>query len=124
MTSNPITMRPIGTVVNARTEPIDDRSPLIPVIFGLERRYSSRPRGGHAMTTIATVSGETTSEKLGKTLMHEHLVIGFPGWESDTVRPGPGREEAFATGDCPRPRKKSSPPRWTRPFAKRLRRST
>ncbi|MBW2424847.1 MAG: phosphotriesterase [Deltaproteobacteria bacterium] len=47
------------------------------------------------MTTIATVTGETTSEKLGRTLMHEHLVIGFPGWESDTLRPGPGREETF-----------------------------
>ena len=35
-------------------------------------------------TTIATASGETTTENLGSTLMHEHLVIGYPGWESHT----------------------------------------
>ena len=35
-------------------------------------------------TTIATASGETTTENLGRTLMHEHLVIGYPGWESHT----------------------------------------
>ena len=42
-------------------------------------------------TTIATASGETTAAGLGRTLMHEHLVIGYPGWESHTnanrVRP-------------------------------------
>lgn len=48
------------------------------------------------MTTIATVCGETTSEKLGKTLMHEHLVIGFPGFESHTSLPGPNAEERFS----------------------------
>lgn len=35
-------------------------------------------------TTIASASGETTTEQLGRTLMHEHLVIGYPGWESHT----------------------------------------
>ena len=35
-------------------------------------------------TTIATASGETTTENLGRTLMPEHLVIGYPGWESPT----------------------------------------
>ena len=48
------------------------------------------------MTKIATVSGETTPEGLGKTLMHEHLVIGYPGFESHTTRPGPNRDEQFA----------------------------
>jgi phosphotriesterase-related protein len=48
------------------------------------------------MTTIATVTGDTTSEKLGKTLMHEHLVIGYPGFESDSIRPGPSAEECFS----------------------------
>jgi phosphotriesterase-related protein len=28
--------------------------------------------------------------------MHEHLVIGFSGWEADTLRPGPKRAEAIA----------------------------
>ena len=48
------------------------------------------------MTTIATVTGETTSENLGKTLMHEHLVIGYPGFESHTTNPGDNAEERFA----------------------------
>ena len=48
------------------------------------------------MATIATVCGETTSEQLGKTLMHEHLVIGYPGFESDTIRRGPNADQRFA----------------------------
>ncbi|HEU4430149.1 MAG TPA: phosphotriesterase-related protein [Myxococcota bacterium] len=48
------------------------------------------------MTTIATVTGSTTPEKLGKTLMHEHLVIGYPGWESHTTEPGPKRADMLA----------------------------
>lgn len=47
------------------------------------------------MTTIATVCGETTPAELGKTLMHEHLVIGYPGFESHTTRPGPNAREQF-----------------------------
>ena len=48
------------------------------------------------MTEIQTVTGATSPEKLGRTLMHEHLVIGYPGWGSDSVRPGPTRDEMFA----------------------------
>lgn len=48
------------------------------------------------MTTIATVSGETTPDGLGRTLMHEHLVIGYPGWESHTTRPGLSEADQFA----------------------------
>ncbi len=48
------------------------------------------------MTTIATVTGETTSDKLGKTLMHEHLVIGYPGFESHVTHPGSDAEERYA----------------------------
>jgi len=33
---------------------------------------------------INTVTGPIETAKLGKTLMHEHLLIAFPGWESDT----------------------------------------
>ncbi len=36
-------------------------------------------------TRIATASGETSTQALGRTLMHEHLVIGYPGWESHTT---------------------------------------
>jgi phosphotriesterase-related protein len=48
------------------------------------------------MSTIQTVTGPTTPERLGRTLMHEHLMIGYPGWEQDWLRPGPSREEMFA----------------------------
>ena len=40
---------------------------------------------------IQTVTGTATPEGLGPTLMHEHLMIGYPGWESDT-RFGPASE--------------------------------
>ena len=36
------------------------------------------------MTTIQTVTGPIDSAALGRTLMHEHLTIGYPGWESST----------------------------------------
>lgn len=45
------------------------------------------------MATIHTASGTTTTAGLGRTLMHEHLVIGYPGSESHTSRPGPSRSE-------------------------------
>jgi phosphotriesterase-related protein len=48
------------------------------------------------MTEIATVTGTTTPERLGRTLMHEHLVIGYPGWDADSVRPGPTYDEMFS----------------------------
>ncbi|MGD0191238.1 MAG: phosphotriesterase-related protein [Rhizomicrobium sp.] len=37
---------------------------------------------------INTATGSIAVESLGKTLMHEHLVIGFPGWDSDTSAAG------------------------------------
>lgn len=45
------------------------------------------------MATIHTASGTTTTAALGRTLMHEHLVIGYPGSESHTNRPGPSKSE-------------------------------
>ena len=47
-------------------------------------------------TTISTVTGETTSDKLGRTLMHEHLVIGYPGWESHTTVNGAAAPDEVA----------------------------
>ncbi|MFN2375812.1 MAG: phosphotriesterase [Candidatus Binatia bacterium] len=44
-------------------------------------------------TTIQTVTGPIAVSDLGRTLMHEHMLIGYPGWESDTLRPGPARSE-------------------------------
>jgi phosphotriesterase-related protein len=48
------------------------------------------------MAVIQTVTGTTTPERLGTTLMHEHLLIGYPGWEAHTSEPGPGRREIVA----------------------------
>ncbi len=47
--------------------------------------------------TIETVTGPISVDELGVTLMHEHLFIGYPGAEADTLRPGPSREEMLAT---------------------------
>ena len=43
--------------------------------------------------TINTVCGPISVDDLGVTLMHEHLVIAYPGWEADTRRPVLRREE-------------------------------
>jgi phosphotriesterase-related protein len=45
---------------------------------------------------IQTVTGPIRPEDLGRTLMHEHLAIGYPGWESDTRRPGPTAADRYA----------------------------
>ena len=45
---------------------------------------------------INTATGPVNVEALGKTLMHEHLVIGFPGWESDTAAPSAGFRDMTA----------------------------
>ncbi|MCP4040324.1 MAG: phosphotriesterase-related protein [bacterium] len=46
--------------------------------------------------TLTTVTGTIAPSQLGKTLMHEHLVIGYPGFDSDTLNPGPNRDERVA----------------------------
>lgn len=47
------------------------------------------------MKTINTVTGSTTPEKLGTTLMHEHLMIGWGGWELDCTAPVVDRKSAL-----------------------------
>ncbi len=47
--------------------------------------------------TVNTVTGEISVDKLGVTLMHEHLLIGYPGWEAHTLEPGPTRDEIVST---------------------------
>ena len=37
--------------------------------------------------TVNTVNGPISPEELGRTLIHEHIAVGFPGWESDTQAP-------------------------------------
>ncbi len=48
------------------------------------------------MATINTVTGALDIDDLGVTLMHEHVMIGYPGWQADTLRPGPRRDEMLA----------------------------
>ncbi len=43
--------------------------------------------------TLETVTGTISPSDLGKTLMHEHLLIGYPGSEADTAHPGPDARE-------------------------------
>lgn len=45
------------------------------------------------MTTIQTAAGPIALDALGKTLMHEHLVMGMAGWESDTGAPARKTED-------------------------------
>lgn len=47
--------------------------------------------------TVNTVTGPVDVDQLGPTLMHEHLLIGYPGWEADTLRPGSSRDAMVAT---------------------------
>ncbi|MBT4161396.1 MAG: phosphotriesterase-related protein [Gammaproteobacteria bacterium] len=45
------------------------------------------------MSSINSVLG--TIENPGKTLIHEHILVGFPGWFLDTRQPGFKRDEAL-----------------------------
>jgi phosphotriesterase-related protein len=47
------------------------------------------------MKSINTVTGTMTAEQLGTTLMHEHLLIGWAGWELDCAAPKFERRAAF-----------------------------
>ena len=44
-------------------------------------------------TSINTVTGPIAPEQLGRTLMHEHVFVEYGGPSSDTLRPGPRRNE-------------------------------
>ncbi|WP_027365652.1 phosphotriesterase family protein [Desulfotruncus alcoholivorax] len=44
--------------------------------------------------TVNTVLGPVSSDNLGTTLMHEHLIFGYPGWQYDSAAPAYNREEA------------------------------
>lgn len=45
---------------------------------------------------VQTVTGPIPLDQLGRTLMHEHLTIAFPGWESDTFERGPSDANRLA----------------------------
>ena len=45
---------------------------------------------------IQTVTGEIAPDDLGRTLMHEHLLIGYAGWESATISAGESEAERLS----------------------------
>lgn len=47
------------------------------------------------MTTINTVTGPIKSEQLGKTLIHEHFIFGYPGFQGDVTLGGFNEESAL-----------------------------
>jgi phosphotriesterase-related protein len=46
--------------------------------------------------SIQTVTGAISPEQLGRTLMHEHVLVGYAGWDADWIRPGPSRREMIS----------------------------
>ncbi len=48
------------------------------------------------MNTVNTVTGTCAPSELGRTLVHEHLMVGFPGWQMDALAPGFRRNDAKA----------------------------
>jgi phosphotriesterase-related protein len=50
------------------------------------------------MEWINTVTGKARPEELGMTLVHEHLLIGYPGWFMDGLAPKFKRADALARG--------------------------
>lgn len=50
------------------------------------------------MDWINTVTGRARPEELGSTLVHEHLLIGYPGWQMDALAPRFRRGDALSRG--------------------------
>jgi phosphotriesterase-related protein len=50
------------------------------------------------MEWINTVTGRVRPDELGMTLVHEHLLIGYPGWWMDGLAPRFKRDEARSRG--------------------------
>ncbi len=44
---------------------------------------------------VQTVTGRVAAADLGRTLIHEHVLIGFPGWQMDALAPHFDRAEAM-----------------------------
>jgi len=48
------------------------------------------------LTKIQTTTGTAAPEDLGRTLIHEHIMVGYPGWEMDAKAPKFKRAEGLA----------------------------
>ncbi|MBI3769679.1 MAG: phosphotriesterase-related protein [Deltaproteobacteria bacterium] len=49
-----------------------------------------------ATRTVQTVTGSAHPSELGRTLIHEHVLVGFPGWNLDAKAPPFKRAEVMA----------------------------
>ncbi|NRD80348.1 phosphotriesterase [Bacillus sp. BRMEA1] len=49
------------------------------------------------MKTVETVTGPIFIDQLGKTLIHEHFIFGYPGYQGDVTLGGFKEEEALET---------------------------
>jgi phosphotriesterase-related protein len=47
---------------------------------------------------VQTVTGLASTDELGRTLIHEHVLVGFPGWQLDANAPPFRRAEAMDRG--------------------------
>jgi phosphotriesterase-related protein len=52
--------------------------------------------GEKSLSTINTTLGTTDTANLGRTLIHEHVLVGYPGWFIDNRMPRFVRSEALA----------------------------
>src|SRR5580698_3743190 len=50
------------------------------------------------MDRLNTVTGSVSPDDLGLTLVHEHLLVGYPGWTMDALAPPFHRAEAASRG--------------------------
>jgi phosphotriesterase-related protein len=48
------------------------------------------------LRAVQTVTGRVRAADLGRTLIHEHVLIGFPGWQLDALAPRYVRADAMA----------------------------
>jgi phosphotriesterase-related protein len=49
-----------------------------------------------ATQTVQTTTGLASPDELGRTLIHEHVLVGFPGWNLDAKAPRFQRDEVMA----------------------------
>jgi phosphotriesterase-related protein len=51
-----------------------------------------------ASENVQTTTGPAAIDDLGRTLIHEHVLVGFPGWQLDATAPPFARDEVMARG--------------------------
>ena len=55
-----------------------------------------RKNGDASLMQINTTAGKITPDQLGRTLVHEHVLAGYPGWFMDTRLPPFRRADAIS----------------------------